>query len=62
MSATLVTDILMASDDPKIQRVAPHIERAISDAASMTQNMMDYLSEPQINRRVILPYLTWLKI
>ena len=47
MSATLVTDILMASDDPKIQRVAPHIERAISDAASMTQNMMDYLSEPQ---------------
>ena len=47
MSATLVTDILMASDNPKIKRVVPHIERAISDAASMTQNMMDYLSEPQ---------------
>lgn len=47
MSATLVTDILMASEDPKIKRVAPHIERAISDAASMTQNMMDYLSEPR---------------
>jgi len=45
VSATLVTDTLSASDDPKIQRIAPHIERAISDAANMTQNMMDYLSE-----------------
>ena len=45
VSATLVTDTLSASDDPKIKRIAPHIERAISDAASMTQNMMDYLTE-----------------
>ena len=47
VSATLVTDNLLASDDPKIQRIAPHIERAISDAAAMTQNMMDYLSQPK---------------
>ena len=39
VSATLVTDTLSASDDPKIQRIAPHIERAISDAANMTQNL-----------------------
>ena len=45
VSATLVTDNLSQSDDPKIRRIAPHIERAISDAANMTQNMMDYLSE-----------------
>ena len=45
VSATLVTDMLGASDDPKIRRIAPHIERAISDAAGMTQNMMDYLTE-----------------
>ena len=45
VSATLVTDSLAASDDPKIKRIAPHIERAISDAANMTQNMMDYLTE-----------------
>ncbi len=45
VSATLVTDTLSASEDPKIKRIAPHIERAISDAASMTQNMMDYLTE-----------------
>lgn len=31
----------------KIKRIAPHIERAISDAAGMTQNMMDYLTEPK---------------
>ena len=47
VSATLVTDMLGASDDPKIKRIAPHIERAISDAAGMTQNMMDYLTEPK---------------
>ena len=47
VSATLVTDTLRASDDPQIKRIAPHIERAISDAASMTQNMMHYLSEPK---------------
>ena len=45
VSATLVTDSLSESEDPKIRRIAPHIERAISDAAAMTQNMMDYLSE-----------------
>ena len=45
VSATLVTDSLAASDDPKIKRIAPHIERAISDAANMTQNMMDYLTD-----------------
>lgn len=39
VSATLVTDTLSASEDPKIKRIAPHIERAISDAASMTQNL-----------------------
>ena len=48
MSATLVTDNFSQSDDPKIRRIAPHIERAISDAANMTQNMMDYLSETKI--------------
>ena len=45
VSATLVTDTLSGSDDPKIRRIAPHIERAISDATNMTQNMMHYLSE-----------------
>ena len=45
VSATLVTDTLALSDNPKIKRIAPHIERAISDAAGMTQNMMDYLTE-----------------
>ena len=47
VSATLVTDSLAESEDPKIKRIAPHIERAISDAAAMTQNMMDYLNEPK---------------
>lgn len=45
VAATLVADNLNESDDPKIRRIAPHIERAISDATMMTQNMMDYLSE-----------------
>ncbi|MGC6517395.1 MAG: sensor histidine kinase [Candidatus Puniceispirillaceae bacterium] len=53
VSATLVTDRLSASDDPKIKRIAPHIERAISDAASMTQNMMDYLTEAKTENRMI---------
>ena len=51
VSATLVTDSLSQSEDPKIKRIAPHIERAISDAASMTQNMMDYLSEAKPEER-----------
>ena len=54
VSATLVTDTLRASDDPQIKRIAPHIERAISDAASMTQNMMHYLSEPK--PETIIPF------
>ena len=45
VSATLVTDTLKDSEDPNIQRIAPHIERAISDATMMTQNMMNYLTE-----------------
>ena len=51
VSATLVTDSLSESEDPKIRRIAPHIERAISDAAAMTQNMMDYLREAKPERR-----------
>ena len=51
VSATLVADSLSETEDPKIRRIAPHIERAISDAAAMTQNMMDYLSEAKPETR-----------
>ena len=45
VSATLVADMLSESDDPKVKQIAPHIERAITDAAAMTQNMMHYLTD-----------------
>ena len=44
-SATLVTDALMGSDDPKVRRSAPHVVRSLEQAVDLCQSMLDYLVE-----------------
>lgn len=44
-SATLVTDALMASNDPKVRRSAPHVVRSLEQAVDLCQSMLDYLIE-----------------
>ena len=44
-SATLVTDALLASDDPKVRRSAPHVVRSLEQAVDLCQSMLDYLVE-----------------
>ncbi len=45
-SAALVTDTLLVSDDPNIQRTAPHFVRSLEQAVELCQSMLDYLVEP----------------
>ena len=44
-SATLVADTLLASDDPRVRRAAPHIVRSLEQSVALVQSMMDYLAE-----------------
>jgi len=44
-SATLVADALIASDDPKVRRSAPHVVRSLEQAVDLCQSMLDYLVE-----------------
>ena len=45
-SATLVADTLLASDDPRVRRMAPHIVRSLEQSVELCQSMLDYLAEP----------------
>ena len=44
-SATLVADTLIASEDPRVRRPAPHIVRSLEQSVVLCQSMMDYLAE-----------------
>ena len=44
-SATLVADTLLASEDPRVRRAAPHIVRSLEQSVALVQSMMDYLAE-----------------
>lgn len=44
-SATLVADTLIASDDPRVRRAAPHVVRSLEQSVVLCQSMMDYLAE-----------------
>ena len=44
-SATLVADTLLASEDPRVRRAAPHIVRSLEQSVALVQSMMDYLTE-----------------
>ena len=44
-SATLVADTLIASEDPRVRRAAPHVVRSLEQSVVLCQSMMDYLAE-----------------
>ena len=44
-SATLVADTILASEDPRVRRMAPHIVRSLEQSVALCQSMMDYLAE-----------------
>ena len=44
-SATLVADTILASEDPRLRRMAPHIMRSLEQLVALCQSMMDYLAE-----------------
>ena len=44
-SATLVADTILASDDPRVRRAAPHIVRSLEQSVALVQSMMDYLAD-----------------
>ena len=44
-SATLVADTLIASEDPRARRAAPHVVRSLEQSVVLCQSMMDYLAE-----------------
>ncbi len=44
-SATLVTDALMGSDDPKVRSSTPHVVRSLEKAVDRCKSMLDYLVE-----------------
>ena len=47
-SATLVADTLIASQDSRVRRAAPHIVRSLEQSVVLCQSMLDYLAEPAI--------------
>ena len=47
-SATLVTDTLIASEDPRVRRAAPHIVRSLEQSVVLCQSMLDYLAETPV--------------
>lgn len=44
-SATLVADTLLASQDKRVRRLAPHIIRSLEQSVDLCQSMLDYLAE-----------------
>jgi len=44
-SATLVADTILASEDPRVRRAAPHIVRSLEQSVALVQSMMDYLAD-----------------
>ena len=54
-SATLVTDALISSDDPKVRRSAPHVVRSLEQAVDLCQSMLDYLVEVPPPKPDIIP-------
>ena len=47
-SATLVADTLLASEDPRVRRMAPHIVRSLEQSVELCQSMLDYLAETPV--------------
>ena len=47
-SATLVADTLIASEDPRVRRTAPHVVRSLEQSVILCQSMLDYLAETPI--------------
>ena len=41
----MVADTLLASDDPRVRRMAPHIVRSLEQSVELCQSMLDYLAE-----------------
>ena len=54
-AATLVTDALISSDDPKVRRSAPHVDRSLEQAVDLCQSMLDYLVEVPTPKPDIIP-------
>ena len=44
-STTLVADTILASEDPRVRRMAPHIVRSLEQSVALCQSMMDYFAE-----------------
>ena len=47
-SATLVADTLIASQDPRVRRAAPHVVRSLEQSVVLCQSMLDYLAETPV--------------
>jgi signal transduction histidine kinase len=47
-SATLVADTLIASEDPRVRRAAPHVVRSLEQSVTLCQSMLDYLAETPV--------------
>ncbi len=47
-SATLVADTLIASEDPRVRRAAPHVVRSLEQSVVLCQSMLDYLAETPV--------------
>ena len=47
-SATLVADTLIASEDPRVRRAAPHVVRSLEQSVALCQSMLDYLAETPV--------------
>ena len=47
-SATLVADTLLASEDPRVRRMAPHIVRSLEQSVELCQSRLDYLAETPV--------------
>ncbi|MEC7094703.1 MAG: ATP-binding protein [Pseudomonadota bacterium] len=44
-STTLVADTILALEDPRVRRMAPHIVRSLEQSVALCQSMMDYFAE-----------------
>ena len=40
-----MADTILASEDPRVRRMAPHIVRSLEQSVALCQSMMDYLAE-----------------
>ena len=53
-SATLVADTLIASQDPRVRRAAPHVVRSLEQSVVLCQSMLDYLAETPVPKPDII--------